>query len=133
MVMASDRSVSSIWPARTRTKDDQLGGLRMTREGLRQSDRLVIETVCAAGVPLVITLAGGYATASKRLSKFMPPRLRKHKRQPRKLENTNKASLVHQSPFFRKARRATKNTKRFCTRPFFVIFVFLRAFVISDL
>ena len=33
----------------------------MTRDGLRQRDRLVIETVCAAGVPLVITLAGGYA------------------------------------------------------------------------
>ena len=42
-------------------EDDQLGGLRMTREGLRQRDRLVIETVRAAGVPLVITLAGGYA------------------------------------------------------------------------
>ena len=40
---------------------DQLGGLRVTREGLRQRDRLVIETVRAAGVPLVITLAGGYA------------------------------------------------------------------------
>ena len=42
-------------------EDDQLGGLRMTRAGLRRRDRLVIETVRAAGVPLVITLAGGYA------------------------------------------------------------------------
>jgi acetoin utilization deacetylase AcuC-like enzyme len=40
---------------------DQLGGLALTREGLRQRDRLVIETVAAAGVPLVVTLAGGYA------------------------------------------------------------------------
>jgi acetoin utilization deacetylase AcuC-like enzyme len=42
-------------------EDDQLGGLLLTREGLRQRDRLVIETVAAAGVPLVVTLAGGYA------------------------------------------------------------------------
>ncbi len=42
-------------------EDDQLGGLRLTKEGLRRRDRLVIEAVRAAGVPLVITLAGGYA------------------------------------------------------------------------
>ena len=42
-------------------EDDQLGGLRLTRDGLRQRDRMVIETVRAAGVPLVIVLAGGYA------------------------------------------------------------------------
>jgi acetoin utilization deacetylase AcuC-like enzyme len=42
-------------------EDDQLGGLRLTKEGLRQRDRLVIEAVRHAGIPLVITLAGGYA------------------------------------------------------------------------
>ena len=42
-------------------EDDQLGGLRLTKDGLRQRDRKVIEAVRAAGVPLVITLAGGYA------------------------------------------------------------------------
>jgi acetoin utilization deacetylase AcuC-like enzyme len=42
-------------------EDDQLGGLRLTRDGLRQRDRLVIDTVCGADVPLVIVLAGGYA------------------------------------------------------------------------
>jgi acetoin utilization deacetylase AcuC-like enzyme len=42
-------------------EDDQLGGMRLTKEGLRRRDRLVIEVVRAAGVPLVITLAGGYA------------------------------------------------------------------------
>jgi acetoin utilization deacetylase AcuC-like enzyme len=42
-------------------EDDQLGGLRLTKEGLRLRDRLVIETVNRAGVPLVVTLAGGYA------------------------------------------------------------------------
>jgi acetoin utilization deacetylase AcuC-like enzyme len=42
-------------------EDDQLGGLRLTKEGLRARDRMVIDAVRAAGVPLVITLAGGYA------------------------------------------------------------------------
>ncbi len=42
-------------------EDDQLGGLRLTRSGLRRRDRLVIEAAGRAGVPLVITLAGGYA------------------------------------------------------------------------
>jgi len=42
-------------------EDDQLGGLRLTKDGLRQRDRMVIEAVRAAASPLVITLAGGYA------------------------------------------------------------------------
>ncbi len=42
-------------------EDDQLGGLRLTKQGLRRRDRLVIEATVAARVPLVITLAGGYA------------------------------------------------------------------------
>lgn len=42
-------------------EQDQLGGLRLTQEGLRQRDRLVIGTVRRAGLPLVVVLAGGYA------------------------------------------------------------------------
>jgi acetoin utilization deacetylase AcuC-like enzyme len=42
-------------------EDDQLGGLRLTKDGLRERDRRVIEAVRRAGVPLVVTLAGGYA------------------------------------------------------------------------
>jgi acetoin utilization deacetylase AcuC-like enzyme len=42
-------------------EDDQLGGLRLTMEGLRARDRLVIRTVRDAGIPVVVTLAGGYA------------------------------------------------------------------------
>jgi len=42
-------------------EDDQLGGLRLTKEGLRRRDRMVLHTVRTAGVPLVVTLAGGYA------------------------------------------------------------------------
>lgn len=40
---------------------DRLGGLRLTKAGLAERDRLVVETVRAAGVPLALTLAGGYA------------------------------------------------------------------------
>ena len=42
-------------------EDDQLGGLRLTRDGLRTRDRMVTSAVRDAGVPLVLTLAGGYA------------------------------------------------------------------------
>ena len=42
-------------------EDDQLGGLRLTKDGLRRRDRMVIDTARRAGWPLVITLAGGYA------------------------------------------------------------------------
>jgi acetoin utilization deacetylase AcuC-like enzyme len=42
-------------------QDDQLGGLNLTKEGLRRRDRLVIDAALTSGVPLVVTLAGGYA------------------------------------------------------------------------
>jgi len=42
-------------------EDDQLGGLKLTRHGLRQRDRMVVRTVREEGVPLVVVLAGGYA------------------------------------------------------------------------
>jgi acetoin utilization deacetylase AcuC-like enzyme len=41
--------------------DDQLGGLSLTEEGLRERDRLVLGSCRDAGVPVVVTLAGGYA------------------------------------------------------------------------
>ena len=41
--------------------DDQLGGLALTREGLRRRDRMVFEAARGAGVPIVVLLAGGYA------------------------------------------------------------------------
>jgi len=41
--------------------EDQLGGLSLTMEGLKQRDRVVFETGLEAGVPLAVTLAGGYA------------------------------------------------------------------------
>ncbi len=41
--------------------DDELGGLALTREGLRRRDRLVLKHGMAARVPVVVVLAGGYA------------------------------------------------------------------------
>lgn len=42
-------------------EQDQLGGLALTMEGLRRRDRLVFETARKAGIPVAVTLAGGYA------------------------------------------------------------------------
>ena len=42
-------------------REDQLGGLALTMEGLARRDRLVYEHARLAGVPVAITLAGGYA------------------------------------------------------------------------
>ena len=42
-------------------REDQLGGLGLTLDGMRRRDRLVFETVRGLGGKLVIMLAGGYA------------------------------------------------------------------------
>lgn len=42
-------------------REDQLGGLKLTMQGLKQRDRLVFETALEKRVPLAVTLAGGYA------------------------------------------------------------------------
>lgn len=41
--------------------DDQLGGLNLTIEGLRSRDLIVFETALSRQIPVVVTLAGGYA------------------------------------------------------------------------
>lgn len=40
---------------------DQLGGLLLTKEGLKERDRIVIEGARRLKIPVVIVLAGGYA------------------------------------------------------------------------
>ena len=40
---------------------DQLGGLALTRDGLRSRDALVLDAARVSGVPLAVVLAGGYA------------------------------------------------------------------------
>ena len=42
-------------------QEDQLGGLSLTMEGLKQRDRLVFETALRQNVPIAVVLAGGYA------------------------------------------------------------------------
>ena len=42
-------------------EDDQLGGLMLTRAGLVERDRIVFDACRVAGLPVVVTLAGGYA------------------------------------------------------------------------
>jgi acetoin utilization deacetylase AcuC-like enzyme len=42
-------------------EEDRLGGLSLTLDGLRRRDRLVLDAAAAAGVPVAIVLAGGYA------------------------------------------------------------------------
>jgi acetoin utilization deacetylase AcuC-like enzyme len=41
--------------------EDQLGGLALTKEGLKQRDRLVFEEARRRRIPVATTLAGGYA------------------------------------------------------------------------
>jgi len=40
---------------------DQLGGLKITKEGLRERDLIIIKEARRLGIPVVILLAGGYA------------------------------------------------------------------------
>ena len=42
-------------------REDQLGGLSLTFEGLMERDRLVLRTALLSGIPVAIVLAGGYA------------------------------------------------------------------------
>ena len=42
-------------------REDQLGGLNLTLEGLKQRDELVYRAARARDIPVMVTLAGGYA------------------------------------------------------------------------
>ena len=42
-------------------RDDQLGGLKLSLEGLEKRDRLVFEKAGQKNIPVAVTLAGGYA------------------------------------------------------------------------
>jgi acetoin utilization deacetylase AcuC-like enzyme len=42
-------------------REDQLGGLSLTIEGLKQRDAVVFEIAKARGIPVMVTYAGGYA------------------------------------------------------------------------
>ena len=42
-------------------KEDQLGGLSLTIEGLKRRDELVFRVAHARDIPVMVTFAGGYA------------------------------------------------------------------------
>jgi acetoin utilization deacetylase AcuC-like enzyme len=42
-------------------REDQLGGLKLSLDGLRRRDELVFEAARRHNVPVAITFAGGYA------------------------------------------------------------------------
>jgi acetoin utilization deacetylase AcuC-like enzyme len=42
-------------------REDQLGGLLLTMDGLKKRDRLVMDAALAQGVSVAVVLAGGYA------------------------------------------------------------------------
>ena len=42
-------------------REDQLGGLALTIEGLKQRDELLFRVAAARGIPVMVTYAGGYA------------------------------------------------------------------------
>lgn len=42
-------------------REDQLGGLNLTVEGLKARDRFVFDLARSRGIPVAVTLAGGYA------------------------------------------------------------------------
>jgi acetoin utilization deacetylase AcuC-like enzyme len=44
-------------------REDQLGGLSLTLDGLRERDRLVLWTAFSKKIPVAIVLAGGYAAS----------------------------------------------------------------------
>ena len=60
-VLASNPDVVFYLAGADPFEDDQLGGLAMTRSDLLDRDRIVFDACMRAGLPVVVTLAGGYA------------------------------------------------------------------------
>jgi acetoin utilization deacetylase AcuC-like enzyme len=60
-VMSSDPQLVIYVAGADPFAGDRLGGLRLTKAGLAERDRLVVAAVLGSGVPLALTLAGGYA------------------------------------------------------------------------
>lgn len=68
---ALDRALESVWGSRPELvlyqagadpyRDDQLGGLALTVDGLEARDRRVLEGCSQRGIASVVTLGGGYA------------------------------------------------------------------------
>ncbi len=55
---------STGWPSLSNADpycDDRLGRLALSKGGLRERDRMVLDLCRAAGLPVAIVMAGGYA------------------------------------------------------------------------
>jgi acetoin utilization deacetylase AcuC-like enzyme len=61
VVMAHRPEVVAYLAGADPFREDQLGGLSLTKDGLRRRDRMVFDACHAAGLPVFVTLAGGYA------------------------------------------------------------------------
>ena len=77
----ASRTSSSIKAGVDALATDKLGRLALTHDGLRQRDAMVFAAVRQAGVPMVITLGGGYsdpieATVAAHANTFPAPRQR---------------------------------------------------------
>ena len=59
-VLASQPDIAFYVAGGDISRDDQIGGLGLTKQGARERDRLVLEACRDAAVPTVIVLAGGY-------------------------------------------------------------------------
>jgi acetoin utilization deacetylase AcuC-like enzyme len=59
-VLASQPEIAFYVAGGDVIRDDQIGGLALSKTGARERDRLVFEACRAAAVPVVIVLAGGY-------------------------------------------------------------------------
>ena len=51
-------------------RDDQLGGLGLTADGLRRRDALVLERYAGRGLPIAVSLAGGYAPTPEQTARL---------------------------------------------------------------
>ena len=51
-------------------RDDQLGGLGLTAEGLRRRDDFVLRRYAERGLPIAVSLAGGYAPTPERTARL---------------------------------------------------------------
>ena len=54
-------SSSGTWLGADPYEQDQLGGLALTRDGLRRRDEIVFEISRDASIPVAVAFAGGYA------------------------------------------------------------------------
>ena len=86
--------------------EDQLGGLSLTKNGLIERDRKVFEEARRIGIPVVTTLAGGYARTRRRY--------RPHSRQHDRHRSRSRRRCIRQRTRRRIESRAVRRLLRLC-------------------